>query len=761
MKGLVYLILFCALTSFQEKLFSQSIKLDSVQVERVVKTSQLWGHLKYFHPYLNDNAINWEKAFTDNIDEIIDAGSKKELKISIQKMLFELDDPITTVIETPQKFENNDSTKYPIISYLKDSILLVSIKDYSDLEDFNYCDKQFSDLKEKIPKSSGVIFDIRNQFEVTDDLKGWLAYYFHIFESYLSNQTLELPGFKARFHDGFEPETGSTSGGYSSGYFVKDEKKIKFNSDSVNRKVVFIVNQFSELPRSALALQKIGQGFIISTEKISDASLVHTSTFKVEDSVQVRLRLNELAIDYNVNAYYLLSSGAQESEIIEVARQYITGTKKIINNQALNTNKTKYGLGNANSNRTPSNSYYPDLGHRLLAVAKIWTVIDYFFAYKDLMEDDWNKVLREFIPRFANASDSLEYHLTVAEMYKHIQDGHGFVGSKVLSNYFGTASPPLKIRFIENQPVVVGISPDSIYRVRGVELGDIITKIDGEAIESVIKRKIKYRSASNLSALYNYISWSLLNGNDSTNVAITIRKKSNKTETIELPRYNSFYQYARQAGNGRNHEPIVKLINNDIGYADLDRLTPDMVDKMFEDFKNTKAIIFDMRGYPNGTAWAIAPHLTDKKTVYAANFRRYSPMGMKVGDYYTENLTIFNPTIPSPELPYYNGITVMLIDERTQSQAEYTGLFFEAANSTKFIGSQTAGANGDLTNFEIPGNIVLSFSGHDVRHIEGRQLQKIGLVPDLPIKPSIEGIRDGKDEVLEKAIEYVERILKE
>ena len=28
----------------------------------------------------------------------------------------------------------------------------------------------------------------------------------------------------------------------------------------------------------------------------------------------------------------------------------------------------------------------------------------------------------------------------------------------------------------------------------------------------------------------------------------------------------------------------------------------------------TPALIFDMRGYPNGTAWAIAPRLTSKKT---------------------------------------------------------------------------------------------------------------------------------------------------
>jgi C-terminal processing protease CtpA/Prc len=89
------------------------------------------------------------------------------------------------------------------------------------------------------------------------------------------------------------------------------------------------------------------------------------------------------------------------------------------------------------------------------------------------------------------------------------------------------------------------------------------------------------------------------------------------------------------------------------------------------------------------------------------------------------------------------------------SQAEHTGLFFEAANGTKFIGSQTAGANGDVTNLSLPGGIYVSFSGHDVRHADGRQLQRVGLVADVEVKPTIEGIRAGRDEVLDRALVYL------
>jgi C-terminal processing protease CtpA/Prc len=99
----------------------------------------------------------------------------------------------------------------------------------------------------------------------------------------------------------------------------------------------------------------------------------------------------------------------------------------------------------------------------------------------------------------------------------------------------------------------------------------------------------------------------------------------------------------------------------------------------------------------------------------------------------------------------------MLIDERAISQAEHTGLFFEMANGTKFIGSNTAGANGDVTNFNVPGGINIMFTGQSVRHVDGRQLQRIGLVPDIEVRPTIEGIQNGRDEVLEGAIEYLQR----
>jgi C-terminal processing protease CtpA/Prc len=82
-------------------------------------------------------------------------------------------------------------------------------------------------------------------------------------------------------------------------------------------------------------------------------------------------------------------------------------------------------------------------------------------------------------------------------------------------------------------------------------------------------------------------------------------------------------------------------------------------------------------------------------------------------------------------------------------------LFFEAANGTKFVGTPTSGANGDVTTFSIPGGITVSMTGHEVRHADGRPLQRVGLQPNVRVAPTIAGIAAGRDEVLDRAVQFI------
>ena len=71
------------------------------------------------------------------------------------------------------------------------------------------------------------------------------------------------------------------------------------------------------------------------------------------------------------------------------------------------------------------------------------------------------------------------------------------------------------------------------------------------------------------------------------------------------------------------------------------------------------------------------------------------------------------------------------------------------------IGSTTAGADGNVSAILLPGNIRTMISGIGVYYPDGRETQRVGILPDIVIKPTIAGIRAGRDEVLEKAIEVI------
>jgi hypothetical protein len=65
------------------------------------------------------------------------------------------------------------------------------------------------------------------------------------------------------------------------------------------------------------------------------------------------------------------------------------------------------------------------------------------------------------------------------------------------------------------------------------------------------------------------------------------------------------------------------------------------------------------------------------------------------------------------------------------------------------------GPNGGVTEVVLPGGRTARFTGADVRHADGRQLQRVGMQPDLAVAPTLEGIRHGRDEVLKAALTFL------
>lgn len=105
---------------------------------------------------------------------------------------------------------------------------------------------------------------------------------------------------------------------------------------------------------------------------------------------------------------------------------------------------------------------------------------------------------------------------------------------------------------------------------------------------------------------------------------------------------------------------------------------------------------------------------------------------------------------------YFKGQVVILINELSQSASEYTTIAFQTAPKVKVIGSTTAGADGNTSLIYFPGNIMTYISGVGVFYPDGRETQRVGIIPDIQISPTIKGITEDRDELIEKAIEIID-----
>lgn len=103
----------------------------------------------------------------------------------------------------------------------------------------------------------------------------------------------------------------------------------------------------------------------------------------------------------------------------------------------------------------------------------------------------------------------------------------------------------------------------------------------------------------------------------------------------------------------------------------------------------------------------------------------------------------------------YKGKVVVIVNEDTQSQAEYTTMAFQSSDNVIVIGSTTAGADGNVSRFVLPGGISTMISGIGVYYPDGTETQRVGVKIDVPMKPTLEGIISGRDELLEKAKELI------
>lgn len=719
-------------------------------IARLAGLCRVWGNAKYFHPAMADRPdLDWDAAVVAAIPRVRAARNAAEYRTAVQSMLDTLEDPVTRVVEPSSSAEPDpDSPREFGYRWVDDKVLVITAGNYYMLTS-PPASQRLTEAAALVPTARAVVLDLRSSTAVDPYGQLMLTGAFAAIERLVSASPIQTAANRRRVYYGYESPGPFDAGIYRTGLFTKSSATLRPASDARDVPCVFVLNEHAAAIASTVPLQAAGLAQIVYEGDLRNTACAEFATVELADGLVAHVRQSEsvlpdgrsgeLAPDVIVPSATSGDSDAAMGAARALARDFKPSR---VQRETLPASTATL------RERSYPDMRYPSPEYRLLAAFRVWNAIEYFSPYKDLLDRAWAEALTEAIPHFEAARDAREYGLAVAALAVRIQDSHAYVSGRVFDDEIvGNGYPPIRVRMIENTPVVTAIFDADAARRAGVEVGDVVVAVDGRAASERLEESARLISASTPQSNADKATLVFMNGPVGSKVTLTLRDGTGREKQAALERrredYLSLYHRERQGD-------VVRILPSNIGYVDLDRLAFDEVDAMFERLKGTRAIVFDMRGYPNNTFFAIAPRLTRETRVAALiDTPLVGHGGMTPA--FESSVQMIEPT--PGEL--YPGRTVMLVDERSMSQAEHTGLYLKAANGTTFVGSRTSGADGQITSIAVPGGIAVGFTGQRVRFPDGRQLQRIGLIPDVEVKPTIAGIRDGRDEVLEAALRFL------
>jgi len=426
------------------------------------------------------------------------------------------------------------------------------------------------------------------------------------------------------------------------------------------------------------------------------------------------------------------------------------------------------GNPNFKNENSYSQLFNVDCGYRLLSLFSYWNMIEYYYPSKYLTDNEWRTILRKYIPLFINAKDRVEYNLICYRLISEINDTHASA-FYIFDNISGRKIAPLFLRYVENKVIidapnyymspknkkndsrkdfVSSLLPDTPL-LSGFFAGDEIIKINNKSVDSLLNVVRKYTSYSNEDVFMRDALINILRTkNDS--ISVTFLRQSIKMdtvlETIDIKKYLSIYH---EKFNKKALQ-CYKSLNDSIGYFYPGQYKSGNALEIYEKIKNKKGIVIDLRCYPDPRERMIKgfieKFLIPRDTTFCV---------ATTTDFKIPGLFCSIPVKIKGTKNYYTGKIVVIVNEDTQSAAEYHAMAFQSSPNTIVIGSTTAGADGDISILSLPGGVYSIFSGIGIYYPDGKQTQRKGIRIDEVVKPTIKGIKEGRDELLERAISII------
>jgi len=376
--------------------------------------------------------------------------------------------------------------------------------------------------------------------------------------------------------------------------------------------------------------------------------------------------------------------------------------------------------------------------HRLLELYSFWNIIQYWDVNKYLTDTRWMSVLDELTTVFLNAKTIEAYERAKLNMFSKLNDSHSYQTSMYLYKSIFNHSPPFEVKIINDSILITAIYNKKLTQKEGINLGDVIVKINDLNITDYINSKFSTLIASsNKTYLRERLNRFILKSN-SDNLSLQVLTKQGELKDKSIKLYKSFTL--------ENVERLIKKESSDwkkvtpkITYINLAKISSKTFSKIFKANKADDGIILDLRNYPRNL------HLKDFSKILYPESKEFIKILLPLkgnpsyGEYNTEAplKIISNPfKVGKKNSNYFKGKIVLLVNRQTGSMAEYFGMAIQQSPNCTTIGEQTMGAVMNITSAVLPDKQEFYFTGTGAFYPNGESAQRKGLHVDYHIKES-------------------------
>jgi len=375
---------------------------------------------------------------------------------------------------------------------------------------------------------------------------------------------------------------------------------------------------------------------------------------------------------------------------------------------------------------------------RLADIIITWNVFQHFHPYYEEWTTNWDQDLHQALKECYNNKTADDFGTTLKILTAKMRDGHIYVAYPTFKKI---AYLPLKWEWIEKQLVVTAV----LSAETGLVPGDIITAINGQPVTSYINSTMMTVPAGTPNALMERTLITMSSGPDTDSLVLSVNSAGNPLRSIALPFSMSTSKYYAT----RPAQVSYKEIDPNTIYVNLSEMPWEEIKSKLPALAAAKAVIFDLRGYPKDmNGFSIIPHLLQK----SEDVKWMQKQQLQLPDHEKTEWQKTGWSLKKAT-PHIGGKIFFLTNGSAISYAESVMGYIKGMKLATIIGEPTAGANGDITRVSLPGGYSFSFTGLKVINHDGSQHFTKGILPDITVQRTVKGVRENRDEVMDKAIE--------